>query len=105
VKNDRGPHHKLVFNLGYDFPLIIGGWNDMKDYYRFPENVEVKLSYFGNNCFAIKAMMSIERGNEILNFHSRCCCGTNWFQMPLTRENVLKRKFVKYMFNFFYFLM
>jgi hypothetical protein len=79
VKNTSGPHHKMIYNLGYDFPLIIGGWDEMKEYYHFPDNVEVKFCYYGHNCFSIKAMMVIDSCKEILPFHSRSCWGTNWF--------------------------
>jgi hypothetical protein len=99
VKNTTGPHHKMFYNLRYDFPLIIAGWDELKEYYHFPDNVELKLCYYGHNCFSIKAMMVIDSCKEILPFHGRCCCGTNWFELPLTRESILETKFVKYMFH------
>jgi hypothetical protein len=102
VKNTSGSHHKLTYNIGYDFPLIIGGWDEMKEYYHFPDCVEVKFCYYGHNCFSIKAIMVIDNIKEILPFHSRSIWGTNWFELPLTRESVLKKKFVKFMFHLLY---
>ncbi|XP_045796467.1 uncharacterized protein LOC123890810 [Trifolium pratense] len=71
VKNKSGPHHTLTCTLGCIFPLITGGWKELREYYRFPDDVEVTFSYFGYDCFAIKNIKTLDCCAEIPYFHSR----------------------------------
>jgi hypothetical protein len=38
---------KFGLNMDYDNPLICSGWNELKEFYRFQDDVVVEFSYFG----------------------------------------------------------
>jgi hypothetical protein len=86
------------YNNNFNHPLIIGGWNILKEFYGFSHNVDVEFTYYENRCFSVSKWHNLEPYNQIPPFHSRSTIPTktSYFDVLLTEENVTKTKIVKY---------
>lgn len=71
VLNDEGDFHEINCNKNYVFPLIIGGWEQLKEFHHLPDNVEVMFSYYGANLYAISMFRELTCPKTIPKFHSR----------------------------------
>jgi hypothetical protein len=96
VINKGGKYHKLKCNCYFSFPQIIEGWEELKNFEQFPENVEVVFAY-GGNIFEIIAIKEINSSDEILGFHSRSVLPKEniWFDVPLTQPSTKEKKLIK----------
>ncbi|GAU32455.1 hypothetical protein TSUD_144640 [Trifolium subterraneum] len=96
IKNDTD-YHKLRFNNDYENPLILTqGWNKFKEFHNLPDNVEVMLSFHGNNTFQVDVIKELKGRAEIPSFHSRSLhpTRTSVFDFSLTPNNVDVPQFV-----------
>lgn len=55
----------------YYNPTTTNGWEELKNYYHLPENVEVNFDFFGIHVFKVTSFKEIESYIEIQIFHSR----------------------------------
>jgi hypothetical protein len=96
VINDKGCSHKIGLNMDYDNPLICSGWNELKEFYCFQDDVVVEFSYFGKNLFGMRSFGKLTSTEEVPSFHSRSGnpFDTFCFDVQLTRTNFHKMDLV-----------
>ncbi|GAU49499.1 hypothetical protein TSUD_287290 [Trifolium subterraneum] len=71
VMNQSGGYHKLIYNRCYSFPLIVGGWDELKKFEGFPDNVEVLFAYYGGKLYSIMGFREITCLSSVMPYHSR----------------------------------
>jgi hypothetical protein len=101
VLDRRGLKNIIQYNNNFDHPLIIGGWDILKTFTGFPDNVDVRFAYHGYRCFGIIDWYNLQPYDQIHPFHSRSTVSSHitYFDVTLTEATVSKTKLVKY--NFF----
>jgi beta-glucosidase/6-phospho-beta-glucosidase/beta-galactosidase len=97
VMNSTGSSHKLKYNRTHSFPQITEGWEALKVFEGFPENVEVVFGHYGGRLFVVVSFKEIENFNEIAAFHSRSMAPneTELFDISLTFDDVTNKSLVK----------
>lgn len=98
VLKDDGDYLCLKFNKDIMQPLIFKGWEQLKELYNLPHNVEVVFSYYGKNIFEIKSFKELHPAATIPSFHSRSAHPTEtiYFDLTLTDRKIRKQQLVKY---------
>lgn len=95
---DDGDFLRLQFKKYYMQPLIIKGWEEVKELHNFSNNVEVILSYYDRNVFKVQSYRELDGPSTIPSFHSRSQHPTEtiYCDLKLTEKNIRKQELVKF---------
>ncbi|GAU25176.1 hypothetical protein TSUD_150750 [Trifolium subterraneum] len=80
-------YHSLRFNNDYQNPLILNqGWNKLKEFHEFPDNVELEFKYHGDNIYEIMSFRNLSNAAGIPAFH-KFLHKTGWESINLCGDN------------------
>jgi hypothetical protein len=71
ICHESGVVYKLKFNMSLNNPNLSDGWNDIKQFNDFPDDVEVVFGYYGSNVFGVIMCREVNRYIDLPCFHSR----------------------------------
>jgi hypothetical protein len=96
-------HLTVSFNKDDTYPLMTLGWQEMKEHFDLNDKQELRLSYFGDGLFGMRAHTYRDK-RQIPHFHSRFITENSvaTFFVRLSEDTVNKPYLVSLNSIFFY---
>ena len=58
LTDEEGNRHVVTYNKNLQKPMLIGGWNDLRELYELHDNHTIYFGYVGHSCFHITVFPS-----------------------------------------------
>lgn len=96
IMKEDGGVQPLTFNPSLINPTLSEGWDKLKEYHGFPDNVEVVFGYYGNNMFGVVMFREMGCCTEFPSYHSRSLlpAKTRIFDVQLTPNDFISELLV-----------
>jgi len=82
LTDEEGNRHVVTYNKNLQKPMLIGGWNDLRELYELHDNHNIYFGYIGHSCFHITVFPSKCKPLSIGRFLKRLQADEPLFNRP-----------------------